>query len=115
MKSSSRCHSALRSSRRKPETTAPRTHAPRGPRPNDLRHEQLPLPVTPPKARTRPTPEQAAKGAIARRDKASVVPGHVKLVITLDIPRELAERLSARAIREGVNLEAVVVEMLGEE
>jgi len=36
----------------------------------------------------------------------------VKLVITLDIPLELSERLSARAIREGANLDAVVVEML---
>jgi hypothetical protein len=35
-----------------------------------------------------------------------VVPGHVKLTFTLDMPRELAERLSARAIREHVNLEA---------
>jgi hypothetical protein len=37
----------------------------------------------------------------------------VKLTFTLDIPRELAERLSARAIREGRNLEAVVIDLLG--
>jgi hypothetical protein len=43
-----------------------------------------------------------------------VVPGHVKLTFMLDLPRELAERLSARAIREGRNLEAVLIEMLGE-
>ena len=42
-----------------------------------------------------------------------MVPGHVKLTLTLELPRELAERLSAEAIREGVNLEAVAVEMLG--
>jgi hypothetical protein len=36
----------------------------------------------------------------------------VKLAFTLDMPRELAERLSARAIREGKNLEAVVIETL---
>lgn len=42
------------------------------------------------------------------------VPGHVKLTFTLDIPRELTERLSARAIREGVNLEAVVIKLLEE-
>ena len=65
-----------------------------------------------PTARSKATPERAAKGAIARRAKPSVVPGHVKLVITLDIPLELSERLSARAIREGANLDAVVVEML---
>ena len=85
------------------------------PRARDL-PEQLILPTPPkPKARPRQTPEQIAKGSIARRAKPSVVPGDVKLVVTLDIPRELAERLSARAIREGVNLEAVVVEMLARE
>jgi hypothetical protein len=36
----------------------------------------------------------------------------VKLTITLDMPREVAERLSARAIRESVNLEAVVIQLL---
>jgi hypothetical protein len=40
--------------------------------------------------------------------------GHVKLTFTLDLPRELAERLSARAVREGKNLEAVVIEILDE-
>jgi hypothetical protein len=38
-----------------------------------------------------------------------VVPGHVTLTFTLDLPREAAARLSARAIREGVNLDAVVM------
>jgi hypothetical protein len=59
-------------------------------------------------------PEQAAKAYIARRAKPSVLPGHVKLAFTLEMPRELAERLSARAIRDGVNLEAVVVERRAE-
>jgi len=36
----------------------------------------------------------------------------VKLTLTLDIPRALAERLSAQAIRERKNLEAVVIENL---
>jgi hypothetical protein len=58
--------------------------------------------------------DEAAKVAIARRAKPSGVPGHVKLVITQDIPRALAERLSARAIRQGKNLEAVVIEILDE-
>ena len=35
------------------------------------------------------------------------------LTFMLDIRRELAERLSARAIREGKNLEAVMIEVLG--
>ena len=80
--------------------------------------EQLILPPSPPaapKAKTRaiPPPELAARVYIARRSKPSVVPGHLKLTMTLDMRRELAERLSARAIRDGVNLEAVVIELLG--
>jgi len=51
----------------------------------------------------------SAKAYIARRAKPSMVPGHVKLTFTLDMPREVAERLSA-AIREGHSLEAVVIE-----
>src|SRR5262245_23997888 len=72
---------------------------------------QLPLPPpTAPKSRQRitPAPEQAAKAYIARRAKPSVVSGHVRLTFTLDMPRELAERLSARAIHRGVSLEPVV-------
>ena len=84
------------------------------------RSEQLvlPTPAPPPKetpkrgGRTR-APEEAAKDYIRRRAKPSVVPGHVKLAFTFDIPRELAERLSATAIREGVNMEAVILEILG--
>ena len=79
--------------------------------------EQLILPAPPaPKPRTAKllTPEQAAKIAVARRAKPSVAPGHVKLTLTLDMPRDLVERLSARSIREGKNLEAVVIEILGE-
>lgn len=41
------------------------------------------------------------------------MPGHVKLTFTLDLPREVAEWLSAQAIREGINLEAIVVDILG--
>jgi hypothetical protein len=41
-----------------------------------------------------------------------VAPGHVKLMFTLDMPREVAEWLSARTIRESKNLEAVVIELL---
>jgi hypothetical protein len=36
----------------------------------------------------------------------------LKLTLTLDMPRVLAERLSARAIREGKNLEVVVIAIL---
>jgi hypothetical protein len=78
--------------------------------------EQLPLPSAPSasKARQRiiPTREEAAKTFIAHRAKPSVVPGHVKLTFTLDLKQALAERLSAHAIREQKNLEAVVIELL---
>ena len=59
-----------------------------------------------------PTPEQIAKVAIARRAKPSAVPGNVKLTLTFDLPRELAERLGARGIREGTSLEAVIIAQL---
>jgi hypothetical protein len=66
----------------------------------------LPMPVPKPKSRAADrTPEEAAKVAIRRRAKPSTVPGHVKLVLTLDLRRALAERLSAKAIREGKNLD----------
>jgi len=74
--------------------------------------EQLPL-VASVKARPGMTPEQAAKVAIARRAKPASRADHVKLVLTLDLRRALAERLSARAIREGRNLEGVVIDIPG--
>jgi hypothetical protein len=37
---------------------------------------------------------------------------YVRLVLTLELRRALAERLSEQAIRSGKNLEAVVIEML---
>ena len=57
-------------------------------------------------------PEEAAKRAIAHRAKPGGPPGHVRLVLTLDLRRTLAEHLSATAIRSGTNLEAVVIDML---
>src|SRR4029453_14846574 len=74
----------------------------RMPRPDSPSAEQISLPMPGPKHKSRGadrTPEEAPKVAIARRAQLSAVPGHVKLTFTLDIPRELAERLSARAIR----------------
>src|SRR5215831_17379574 len=77
----------------------------------------LPIPAPPPKETPkrggRPrAPEAAAKDYIRRRAKPSVVPGHVKLVFTLDMSRDLAERLSSQAIREGINMEAVILDIL---
>jgi hypothetical protein len=40
------------------------------------------------------------------------VPGHVRLLLTLEIRRELAEKLSLRAIEEGRNIEAILVALL---
>jgi len=60
-----------------------------------------------PKARRGVEPEQAAKIAIARRAKPGAPPGYVRLVLSLELRRALAEQLSARAIREGKNLEGV--------
>jgi hypothetical protein len=37
----------------------------------------------------------------------------VKLTLSVSLSREQAERLTARAIREGKNLEALVAEILG--
>jgi hypothetical protein len=76
--------------------------------------EQLPLePPATAKAISRDqNADQVAKAAIAHRAKPSAVPGYVKLTITLELKRELAERLSARAIRETKNLEGVIAELL---
>src|SRR5262244_3254631 len=73
------------------------------------------LPLVAPVANVRPRnvdPEAVAKIAIQRRAKPSAVPGRVKLVFTLELRRALAERLSAKAIREGKNLEAIIIELL---
>ena len=76
------------------------------------------LPLVAPVAKVRPRnvdPEAAAKIAIQRRGKASTVPGHVRLVLTLELPRAFAEKLSARSIREGKTFEAVLLEILKSE
>jgi len=57
-------------------------------------------------------PAAAAKLAVARRAKPSAVPGHVRLVLTLELRRELAEKLSERAIREERNIEAIIIALL---
>jgi hypothetical protein len=40
------------------------------------------------------------------------VPDHVRRVLTLELRRELAEKLSERAIREERNIEAIVIALL---
>ena len=57
-------------------------------------------------------PAAAAKLAVTRRAKPSAVPDHVRLVLTLELRRELAEKLSERAIREERNIEAIIIALL---
>ena len=56
---------------------------------------ELPLRATPKKRLSSVLePAAAAKLAVARRAKPSSVPDHVRLVLTIELRRELAERLS---------------------
>ena len=74
--------------------------------------DQPDLPLEAPKRRVASVdPAEAAKVAIARRAKPGAPPGYVRLVLS-QLRRALAEQLSAQAIREGKNLEAVVIEQL---
>jgi hypothetical protein len=54
----------------------------------------------------------AAKLAIARRAKPSAVPDHVRLVLTLELRRELAEKLSLKAIKSERNIEAIIIGLI---
>jgi hypothetical protein len=56
--------------------------------------------------------EQAARLAIARRAQRAGTSDKVRLTLTIFLTRDRAERLSARAICEQKNLEAVVAEIL---
>ena len=57
-------------------------------------------------------PVEAARRAIARRAKPSSVPDHVRLVLTLELRRELAEKLSLKAIKSERNIEAIVIGLI---
>jgi len=62
--------------------------------------EQAELPLAAPKNRPGGLePEVAARFAIARRAKPSSIQGYVRLLLTLELRRELAEKLSLRAIK----------------
>jgi len=54
-------------------------------------------------------PAAAARLAVARRAKPSAVLDHVRLVLTLELRRELAEKLSLRAIKSERNIEAIIL------
>ena len=63
---------------------------------------------------TVPEPEEAAELAIARRAKPSPIPDHVRLILTLELRRELAEQLSLKAIKSERNIEAIVIGLIEE-
>jgi hypothetical protein len=64
-------------------------------------------------SRAQAEPEQAAKAAIAHETRSiPSSPDKVKLTLTVSLSREQSERLTAQAIREGKNLEALVAEIL---
>ena len=87
---------------------------PRGPRRRppspDERQAALPLPAG---RRAAPTPEQTAKIVTDKRKSPPGQPDKAEITLRLVLPRAVLERLSARAIREGRNVEAVVAEILG--
>ena len=63
----------------------------------------------------RPTvlsPEIAARIAVSCRAKPSSIPGYVRLLITLELRRELAEKLSLKAIKSERNIEAIVIGLI---
>jgi hypothetical protein len=77
----------------------------------DERQAALPLPAV---RRTAPTPEQIVKAVTDKRPSPVGQPAKVELTVKLVLPRELAERLTARAIRSGHKFEALIQEILWE-
>ena len=77
---------------------------------------ELPLKAVPKTPRKRVStvlePAAAARLAIARRAKPSPVPDHVRLLLTLELRRELAEKLSLKAIKSERNIEAIVIGLI---
>jgi len=58
------------------------------------------------------TPKELARAAIAHDAPAGLSGDKVKVSLTLTLSRAQAERLTARAIRESKNLDALVAEIL---
>jgi len=58
------------------------------------------------------TPEEIAQAATAHDIPAGPSGAKVKVSLTLSLSRAQVEHLTARAIREGKNLEALVAELL---
>ena len=57
-------------------------------------------------------PETAARSAVSRRAKPSSIPGYVRLLLTLELRRELAEKLSLKAIKSERNIEAIIIALI---
>ncbi len=57
-------------------------------------------------------PDVAARLAVARRAKPSPISGYVRLLLTLEVRRELAEKLSLKAIKSERNIEAIVIALI---
>ena len=57
-------------------------------------------------------PEIAARVAVSRRARPSSIPGYVRLLLTLELRRELAEKLSLKAIKSQRNIEAIVIGLI---
>jgi len=82
-------------------------------RPDRSGTEQTELPLAAQKKRPHVLePEVAARLAIARRAKPSPIPGYVRLLLTLELRRELAEKLSLRAITSERNIEAIILALI---
>jgi hypothetical protein len=64
--------------------------------------------------RSRRRPEQLAKAAVAKRPSPVGRPDKVEVTFRFTLPRDVMERLTARAIRERRSIESVVAEMLEE-
>lgn len=58
-----------------------------------------------------PSPESIGRAAVAHEGEAALG-GKVKLTLRVTLTRAQGERLAARAIREGKNLNALVSEIL---
>ncbi len=63
-------------------------------------------------SRSATEPEEAARAALAHEALPAPSGDKVKLTLRVSLSREQAERLTARAIREGKNLVALVAEIL---
>ena len=82
-------------------------------RPADAKSARIVLAAMPKKRlSTVLDPAAAAKVAVARRAKPSPVPDHVRLALTLELRRELAEKLSLKAIKSERNIEAIIIGLI---